>query len=300
MSIREPDQNPGRPLSLPWQEYHDLVMGAWFDLLARDPDELEVQEFLELHPAMIPGGSGDVGPGGHHGSEMSLVFREPELKGIGRDYSPDFMWVTRSSSQVTPILIEIEKPTKRWFKGKGLPTADLTAARSQLNDWRDWFNREGNAAAFRQRYLFNDTYSNRPLTPQFLLIYGRQSEFEHGGGHSDPDALRGKRDGLSGEHEYFMTFDSLRPRYDHGSSITVTMTATGVQAFAFSPAFGTDACETGLAAELLGDPSEALERSQMMSPARKSYLMERWTYWHSVRQAEKRDKRTHGYQSGLE
>ena len=300
MVIREPDRDCDRPQALPWQEYHDHLMAAWFALLGDDPDELAVQKFLELHPAMIPGGSGDIGPGGHHGSEMNFVFREPNLKGVGPDYGPDFMWVTRSSGLVTPILVEIEKPSKRWFTKAGHPTAEFTAAHNQLNDWRNWFSRDGNAAGFRRRYLFSNDHSNRPLEPQYLLIYGRQSEFEHGGSHRNPDQLRSKRDGLRGGHEHFMTFDSLRPRYDHGSSITVTMTAEGVRPFAFSPVFGTSASNTGEAAELLGDPADALGRSELITPERKVYLAKRWDHWRNVRRAQREESRTTGYQLGLE
>lgn len=300
LTIHEPDKTPTRPAPLPWQEYQDKVMAKWFELLATDPEERSVQEFLELHPAMIPGGSGDVGPGGHHGSEMGLVFREPELKGIGRDYGPDFMWITRSSGLVTPVLIEIEKPSKRWFNKNGRPSADLTAALDQLNDWRSWFNRDGNTAAFRERYLFKDSYDNRPLEPQYLLIYGRESEFEHGGGHSNPDGVRSKREGLRHPQENFRTFDSLRPRFDHGDSITVTMTAEGPRPFAFSPVYGTSAGRTGFTAELLGDPSAALGRSKMMTEERKAYIAGRWEHWRAAAKLDRDAKRSAGFQSGLE
>jgi hypothetical protein len=70
---------------------------------------------------------GDVGPGGHHGSDMGGVFREPDL--TGRGSSRIFTWVTRSSGLITPILIEIEKPSKRWFRSDGRPSGDFKDAR---------------------------------------------------------------------------------------------------------------------------------------------------------------------------
>jgi len=78
-----PDDSPARPLPLSWNEYELAVMEQWDAILMSDPTEVEVQHFLERHPAMIPGGSGDIGPGGHHGSEMWAVFREPSLVGAG-------------------------------------------------------------------------------------------------------------------------------------------------------------------------------------------------------------------------
>lgn len=268
-------------MPMAWQTYVDRVLARWHDLLASDPEESDVQAFLELHPAMIPGGSGDVGPGGHHGSEMSAVFRRPRLEGQGRDFEPDFMWVTRSSGLITPVLVEIEKPSKRWFKADGRPTQSFTEAHDQLNDWRSWFARDQNAAIFRDTYLFHSKYSDRPLAPQFVLIYGRQAEFEHGGGHRNPDALRHKRDSQRLSDEAFMTFDSVRPRYDHSSSLTVTMTAQGPRTFAVSPAFGTDT-DSGSDALILGSIDAALDRSEMLSRERRTYLADRWSHWTEI------------------
>ncbi|MFD1086252.1 Shedu anti-phage system protein SduA domain-containing protein [Micromonospora andamanensis] len=256
-------------------------MSQWYDLLGTDPEESAVQEFLELHPAMVPGGSGDVGPGGHHGSEMSAVFRRPMLVGNGPSFEPDFMWVTRSSALITPILVEIERPGKRWFQQNGRPTAQFRDAHDQLNDWRSWFARDGNRAIFRENFLFEDSFSDRPIEPQFVLVYGRALEFEAGGGHTNPRAIRHKRESQRAESETFLTFDSLRPRYDHGRSITLTMTTNGPRLFCFSPCYGTRT-DTGPTSVLLGDPTEALARSVMMSSARKDYIAHRWAYWRDV------------------
>lgn len=276
-----PDPRTGRPAPMDWLEYSDAALSEWYALLSSDPEEAEVQAFLELHPSMVPGGSGDIGPGGHHGSEMSAVFAQPRLGGAGPDFEPDFMWVTRSSGLVTPILVEIEKPSKRWFQANGRPTAAFRDAHDQLNDWRSWFMNDENSALFRRTYLFNDSYADRPLEPQFVLIYGRKHEFELGGGHRDPDALRHKRDSQRGSGEAFMTFDSIRPRFDHRNSLTARMTAKGPRVHAFSPVFGTGT-HTGADALRLGDPSAALERSVMMTAARKAYLAERWAHWRRV------------------
>ena len=128
---------------------------------------------------------------------------------------------------------------KRWR-----PSGDFKDARDQLNDWRSWFTRDGNETIFRERFLFlSDKYEDRPLEPQCVLIYGRESEFHHGGGHTDPRALRYKRDQQRGANESFMTFDALRPRYDHGNSMTLTMTACGPKIHAFSPVASKIGCK---------------------------------------------------------
>lgn len=263
------------PQGMDFASYSQTVQSQWNQLLSSGPEEVEVQEFLELHPAMVPGGSGDIGPGGHHGAELGALFRQPLLQGEGSVFRPDFMWVTRSTGQITPILIEIEKPSKQFFNLNGVQTAAYTQALSQLNDWRAWFERGNNKEVFRKMYLHTGQYEHRILRPQFLLIYGRSDEFVSGGKHKNADALRYKRD-LSLRHdEYVMTFDSLRPKFDHSSSVTVTVKSDGLCAYAFSPLYEIDP-ETGFDAMILGDPEEALGRTVMMAPERKAYIDREW------------------------
>lgn len=294
----EADSDLNRPRPQDWGLYSDQVRAEWFSLLSTDPEEPAVQEFMELHPAIIPGGSGDIGPGGHHGSQLSAVFRQPPLAGAGGTFVPDFMWVTKSSGLITPILIEIEKPSKRWFKKDGRPTSNLTHALDQLDEWRSWFDKDSNPALFRQKYLFEDYHYNRPLKPQFVLIYGRDAEFTWAGGHSDPDGMRHKRDSKRKPDQTFRSFDSLAPRYDHANSVTVTMTSNGPVPFAFSPMYQTTPM-TGIDARTLGDPTEALAHSVMMSPERKAYLADRWNYWQQV-EAKQDPNTTYLRSTGLE
>lgn len=279
--ILDPDRDPDRPKAMSFAEYEAAVMPLWTALLDSNPTEEDVQAFLELHPALVPGGSGDIGPAGHQGSEFSAVFRVPELKGIGPSYKPDFMWITHSTARITPIVIEIEKPSKRWFLQGGRPTAEFKDAHDQLNEWRAWFKRDGNVAAFRDRFIFTPPYSNGPIEPQFVLIYGRRKEFEPGGGHAHPDVLRDKRDTQCASDETFRTFDSLRPHPWHANSLTLSMTPVGPEPFAFSPVYGTSVWTLD-AARILGDPTAAFQRSAMMTPERKAYLTERWAYWRQV------------------
>jgi Domain of unknown function (DUF4263) len=296
-----PDTDPARPRALAWEQYSDRALSAWYSLLSQEPEEDEVQRFLELHPSMIPGGSGDIGPGGHHGSDMGAVFRRPNLIGGGRAFQPDFMWVTRSTSLITPILVEIEKPSKRWFRRDGRPTSEFTEAHDQLNDWRSWFARDGNKALFRERFLFlSEKYEDRPLEPEYVLVYGRQSEFGIGGRHTNPGALRFKRDQQRRMNESFMTFDALRPHFDHSNSLMLTMTAQGPKIHAFSPVYGTGT-NVGEGALLLGDPHDALDRSVMISDERRAYLAKRWSHWQqSERQKNADADRIYFRQTGIE
>jgi len=60
--------------------------------------------------------------------------------------------------------------------------------------------------------------------------------------------------------------------------MTLTMTACGPVIHAFSPVYGTSP-SISEGAVVLGDPSEALEHSVMMSDERRAHLAQRWTHW---------------------
>jgi hypothetical protein len=55
-----------------------------------------------------------------------------------------------------------------------------------------------------------------------------------------------------------------------------------------------------MAATVFGDPSEALERSVMMTPERKAYLAERWEHWGRHQRDVDRAGRSFGYEMGIE
>jgi hypothetical protein len=289
----EPDSNPDRPRPMEWAEYSRKVTAEWKALLAGNPGERAVQDFLEFHPSMIPGGHGDVGPGGNHRSKMFAVFTRPELKGEGPSYIPDFMWITRSSALVTPILIEIEDPEKPWFTAKGRLTSQFHEAHGQLRDWRTWFETGSNKEVFRRRFLFEDTYASRPMKPYYVLICGRQSHFS-----SQKHFL--VREQVRRADEVFTTFDSLKPLEKQHGSLTVKMTAGGQpHPWAFDAGYETGAF-VGEDAIRLGDPAEALARSKMMSAERKEYVATRWEYWRKVELNRDRSRHSYADSMGME
>lgn len=274
----EPDLEEGRPLPMEWSTYVAKVSVEWEALLNSDPVESAVQSFLELHPSMIPGGCGDIGPGGHHGPQFGGVFREPPLQGLGKKRLPDFMWVTRSTTMITPICIEIEKPGKKWFTSSGQPNADLTQAKSQITDWKLWFSQPENQSIFRKTYL-NEEFSNRDLVPQYLLIYGRASEFDLASGvHKQPDVLRQKRDMSKPADEHYMTFDSLRPKFDLKDMLTISMTSSGPEPWAISPAadFGPYVMSHSV---VMRNLAAAAQRTAYWTEERRSYAIQRWDHW---------------------
>lgn len=131
------------------ESYAATVGAEWRDLLSSDPDEVAVQRFMELHPAILPGAH-DLGPTGNHPPLYGAVFRQARLEGLGTNRYPDFMWISKSTAFITPVRIEIEKPSKRWFTKAGTPTAEFTEAQGQLAEWRAWFSDETNVANFKK------------------------------------------------------------------------------------------------------------------------------------------------------
>jgi hypothetical protein len=208
------------------------------------------------------------------------VFREAPLKGLARDKYPDFMWITRSTDLVTPICIELERPGKRWFTQAGRPTAKLTQALDQLTDWKVWFSEPENQSIFRKTYLRGE-YEDRHLLPQYVLIFGRVSEFETPGLHKRPDRLRKKLDFMRRVDEQFMTFDSLRPKSEYSDFVTLSMTADGPVLHAVPPSFTTGPLTAGIAG-VIRDPRDAIYRTEIWDDARKAYVMERWFHWQHV------------------
>jgi hypothetical protein len=272
-----PDLDPGRPLPPTWDDYAAWLVPAWNRLLDSAPSEREVQVFLEQHPSLVPGSCGDVGPGGHHGPELGGVYAEPELSGLAKKRFPDFMWVTRSTSLITPICIEIEDPAKPWFNLDGSPTAKLTQALDQLTDWKVWFSEPENQLIFRKTYVSSE-WNDRALLPQYVLIYGRASEFDTAIRHDHPDRMRKKRDFMLRDNEVFRTFDSLTPEWKARDFITLHMGSDGPRVSAVPPSFTTGP-STHAQATALGRLDGALGETPLLSPERKAHIEARWKYW---------------------
>lgn len=288
------EQPQDKQSAMGWDAYSARLLTEWKALLNQDPepDEKDVQKFLELHPSLLPGGFGDVGPSGHHGPWLGGVYREPPLKGLNRQRRPDFMWVTSGTDLVTPICIEIEKPNRPWFKKNGRPSRELTEALDQLADWKVWFSEPENQSIFRKTYVSQD-FEHRVLKPQYVLIYGRAAEFMPAQSrHKNPNALRKKRGFMARQDEYFYTFDSLEPNPKAKHCTTLSMKEDGgPELFSFPATFETTA-DTMDDAVILRDPAPALVRSKWMDEGQKNHIREMWRYWQSQGDQSRTNQKT--------
>ncbi|MGW4819349.1 Shedu anti-phage system protein SduA domain-containing protein [Streptomyces sp. NPDC004227] len=275
------DTSPDRPQATTWEEYRSSLLPQWRSLLDSSPIEREMQEFLELHPCFLPGATDNIGPGGHHGPSFSAVIRQPPLKGLGPTRVPDFMWVRRDTGAIRPICVEIESPRKTWFnKGSRTPTAELTQAIDQLTEWKVWFSSPENQLIFAKTYA--PRYSHRPVEPQFVLVYGRDSEFRAATSpHDNSDYMRQKRDHMPRDREHYYTYDQLAPEPEAADYATLTYQVDAWSLHSVPPTFSTGYHIMDMG-EVISDPSEGLSRADLMSPERRAYVVERWEYWRKI------------------
>ncbi|MFF4198281.1 Shedu anti-phage system protein SduA domain-containing protein [Nonomuraea sp. NPDC001831] len=268
---------PDRPQAIAWDVYESWLTEEWRRLLQSNPPETLVQAFLEQHPSLLPGAADDVGRG-HHGPCWDAVITQPRLKGLGRDRIPDFMWVRRDTATVHVLCIEIEAPGKPWFTSSGQSAAELTQALDQLLEWKVWFTNPENALAFRHAYIPPE-FSDRRIEPQFLLIYGRDSEFQRDSSrHERPEHLRRKRDFLPRRSEFLYTFDQLRPEKDAQNCSTISGIRAEFELVAMPPTIRTGSSTKTLASEI-AEIGQVLGSAPLISEERKAYLIKRWQYW---------------------
>ncbi len=158
-------------------EYAERAKREFKALLATDPDEPAVQQFLERNPSMVPGSRTPGSPSGHWPFHLALIARPPLHGFNGR--VPDFMWLSTHSGAWYPAMIEIERPGKRVFTGAGIPSAEFNQARNQHKQWQVWLNEPANMSSFMVHYGIDSWFQQRlEVGRHFILIYGRRSEFE--------------------------------------------------------------------------------------------------------------------------
>lgn len=255
------------------QSKQAAIEAEWEQVKLSDKEEV-AQKFLEKHTALLPGAWGDVGtPMGNHGPLYSSIFRQPPLRGLGPQYFPDFMWITRSTVSITPVCIEIERPTKKWFTQTAQPREEFTQALNQLAQWRRWFKIRANEDFFRSTYV-KDRWPWRPLTPQFLLVYGRENEFTDA--HPVPTETRhGMRTEWARENEHLITFDSLRWSKQREGMLTTSVHQNGDFEVSWINENFTHLGEA-TAAYYLGSPDSALAKNPQIDSIQAADIRAAW------------------------
>lgn len=261
-----------------WSEYVTWLDAAWLATLDGATDERQVHRFLEQNPVLLPRPL-DVGAG-HQGPAGGILFTEIALQGIGKNRRPDFMWISTTSTTVTPVFIEIEMPNRPYFNAKQDFTQPFLHACDQLDQWRDWWNKGENQLWFKQEVLTPVIDPRgRAIRPKYALIYGRSAEFDN-----DPtNQLRARVGNKAAPGDAIMSFDRLRPHPDLTDVSTVRQQQHGGWELRGVPASFTTGTMTMDVARLTGTPKRSVfDEVPLWSGKRSRYVYDRWLFWRDV------------------
>lgn len=153
----------------------DTKRTEFLSLLDQNGNEQIYQDYLEENTEFIPREFIQ-----NHGLHLSMVFRKYPLSS---DYKPDFLYLSKSSDNWNVVLIEIEKPSSKYFiKNTDKFHKDFTDAIQQMNDWRAWIDTPANLESLKQNSLSSvlvpPAMRHNPLNVKYLLVHGRKSEYE--------------------------------------------------------------------------------------------------------------------------
>jgi hypothetical protein len=279
--IIQGDSDPDRPKAMAWLEYDAIVRRDWLEALNK-PLECDLQRCLELHPCLLPVATTSDTAGGH-GLWMEAVITQPPLAGFKKRV-PDFMWFVSNSSTVTAVCLEIERSTKLWFKKNGTPTAELTQALDQLEEWRGWFAAHTKEELFDE-YQLAPQWRNRHFKQHYALAYGRRSEFDTTAGtrhEANAIHLNQKRATMVKGDTSQMTLDALFPSETYRRLATIALRDNQLVAKSIPPTFETGEHVRRLARHVSGLEIAVDEMEHPPSPERLVYLKQRIAYWRHV------------------
>lgn len=205
------------PAPMQWSEYEARVEDELAELLRAGVGEKDMQGFLGQHPPLVPGAFPEFS--GHGGWPGAMVV-QPPLKGFGHRI-PDFMWISRHSGAVEPVLVEIEDPNKPWLaggRGEPRPSHQLTQALNQFRQWEEWLNE--NLEVFFKAFAIPPEWRRRGFSPRYLLIYGRKGE--------NPEEITKLRRHLrSHQNLSTLTYDHLKPIRNHDDYLSLRSDGAG-------------------------------------------------------------------------
>lgn len=150
---------------------HKALGSVYRALLDQEANEQTYQTIIERNTQLVPREFVM-----NHGIWCDLVFRKLPL---GSSYVSDFAFITKGSLRWRLVLVEIERPSKKFFRRSTLDLhSDFKDALEQVSNWRAFLNR--NLLGF-----VNDTLGPVASFPQLtdpgavkiVLVYGRRSEF---------------------------------------------------------------------------------------------------------------------------
>ncbi len=254
-------------------EYRKAATARYHEVLDSAKSEKEMQTVFEEHPCLMPGAFMALAG---HGAYMKALITQPELQGIG-DRQPDFMWLTRDSGTISPVLIEIERPDKKWVTTGKNPqqTAELTQALNQIRQWREWMDQPANRLVFLEQYGIPENWRRRRFVPFYLLIYGRRAE--------NRDEIAKMRAELERRDQALLTFDHITPDTRQTGYISVRRVGTGRFRALHMPASAHLNPSDPDSWSKVEGRAEMVDRNPWISDERKRFLIEdripHWDDW---------------------
>jgi hypothetical protein len=254
------------------EEYAVKKNHEYKHLLDTATSEKELQNFFELNPSFVPGAWTPSSKSGHYPMHCALI-TQPELRGISTKI-PDFMWIAQHSLGWFPTLIEIENPNKKIFKKDGVPTAEFTQARNQLEKWRTWFSNPSNVQMFLEMYHVSDSMRNMmQMKLHMILIYGRREEF------SQKPHLSKDRMSLTSHDLELMSYDRLTCDKELSDAITVRLDSNNqYEAVAIPSTFKLGPTLSDRL-PYIQSINNVIQANNEISNERKKFLLERLPYW---------------------
>lgn len=258
------------PKPIKWEDYEKWVINEYQKLLNLNINEKIYQNFFEENPCYIPGAYEIFGESGH-APYMDCLISQPFLNcGIKR--KPDFMWLAKDSLSFCPVIIEIEKPSKKQFRKDMINCSDFTQSMNQIIEWKTILNDSRGRQEFYDFYNIPDWLRNRKFSPQYVLIYGRREEFDNN------ELLRKKRAEMRTNDIEIMSFNRLSPNKKCDDYVTATVSRGQyfvkhiLPTHTYSP----------LNAESLSMLKEfvvKIENIPLISNERKDFMKQRYNYW---------------------
>ena len=250
-----------------WEEYEAYLNKEWPLVLDKSGgDEKKLQDFLERHPCLLPGGEASIeSVGGHHGPYPGAVISQPRLSS-DKEYRPDFLWLTKYSDAFIPVLIELESATKRWFRKDGKVTSQLKDAIYQVAEWKSWFESPENLLQFHKMFGISDAIREHlSIDPAYVLIYGRREEYFQ-------TRYNKNRNSIRPDWMTWSTYDRLKPNYDSRNWITIKILKGQWTVISIPPTFDFEMVED-LHLEKLVGLDKAIMKSPLISDVRKNRLL---------------------------
>ena len=173
----------------------------YFELLEKTLPESAYQLFLEKNTNFVPREFEQ-----NHGIHFSLVFKKLPLFD---DYVTDFCYLTKSSVKWYCVLIELEKPSSKFFTNNNDFHRDFLRGINQIDRWKAWMNNEANKRAWLDKLApIRTPLHDNPCEIKYVLVHGRRKEYE--GNKLRTSLIHAKEDA----NFRITSFDSLAERIE--------------------------------------------------------------------------------------